>query len=60
MSGNNNGRAPRTVAVVGPYGSGKTTLLESILTITAAVQRKGSVTQKNTVGDSSSKPGRAR
>ncbi|HTP77253.1 MAG TPA: elongation factor G [Rhizomicrobium sp.] len=53
MSGNNNGRAPRTVAVVGPYGSGKTTLLESILTITGAVQRKGSVTQRNTVGDSS-------
>ncbi|MGZ6007714.1 MAG: elongation factor G [Rhizomicrobium sp.] len=53
MSGNNNGRAPRTVAVVGPYGSGKTTLLESILTITGAVQRKGSVTQKNSVGDAS-------
>ncbi len=44
---------PRTVALVGPYGSGKTTLLESILTITGAVQRKGSVTQKNTVGDAS-------
>jgi len=41
------------VAVVGPYGSGKTTLLESILAITGAVQRKGSVTQKNTVGDAS-------
>jgi elongation factor G len=53
MSGNNNGRGPRTVAVVGPYGSGKTTLLESILTITGAVQRKGSVTQKNSVGDAS-------
>jgi elongation factor G len=53
MSGNNNGRGPRTVAVVGPYGSGKTTLLESILTITGAVQRKGSVTQKNSVGDTS-------
>jgi elongation factor G len=53
MSGNNTGRAPRTVAVVGPYGSGKTTLLESILTITGAVQRKGSVTQKNSVGDAS-------
>lgn len=51
MSGNNNGRGPRTVAVVGPYGSGKTTLLESILTITGAVLRKGSVTQKNSVGD---------
>jgi elongation factor G len=41
------------VALVGPYGSGKTTLLESILAITGATQRKGSVTQKNTVGDGS-------
>ena len=54
MSGQNNGgREPRAVAVVGPYGSGKTTLLESILAITGAVQRKGAVAQKNTVGDSS-------
>jgi elongation factor G len=36
---------------VGPYGSGKTTLLESILAITGATQRKGSIAQKNTVGD---------
>jgi elongation factor G len=41
------------VALVGPYGSGKTTLLESILAITGAVQRKGSVPQGNTIGDSS-------
>jgi elongation factor G len=41
------------VALVGPYGSGKTTLLESILAITGAVQRKGAVTQKNSVGDAS-------
>jgi elongation factor G len=41
------------VALVGPYGSGKTTLLESILSITGSVQRKGSVAQGNTVGDSS-------
>ncbi|MBS0469511.1 MAG: elongation factor G [Proteobacteria bacterium] len=53
MSGQKSGRAPRTVAVVGPYGSGKTTLLESILSVTGAVQRKGHVGQKNTVGDSS-------
>jgi elongation factor G len=39
------------VALVGPYGSGKTTLLESILMITGAVQRKGAIPQKNTVGD---------
>ncbi len=44
---------PRTVALVGPYGSGKTTLLESILFITGAILRKGSIPQKNTVGDSS-------
>ncbi len=54
MSGQNtSGREPRTVAVVGPYGSGKTTLLESILSVTGAVQRKGAVAQKNTVGDAS-------
>jgi elongation factor G len=41
------------VALVGPYGSGKTTLLESILAATGAIQRKGAVAQKNTVGDSS-------
>jgi elongation factor G len=41
------------VALVGPYGSGKTTLLESILTITGATPRKGSIAQKNTVGDAS-------
>src|SRR6201995_5410346 len=49
----NGGRGPRTVALVGPYGSGKTTLLESILSITGAVQRKGAIAQKNTVGDAS-------
>jgi elongation factor G len=41
------------VALVGPYGSGKTTLLESILAVTGAVQRKGAIAQKNTVGDTS-------
>jgi len=49
----NGGKGPRTVALVGPYGSGKTTLLESILFATGAIQRKGSVPQKNTVGDAS-------
>src|SRR5579862_7013696 len=49
----NGGKGPRTVALVGPYGSGKTTLLESILFAAGAVQRKGSVAQKNTVGDAS-------
>ncbi|MGD0192939.1 MAG: elongation factor G [Rhizomicrobium sp.] len=53
MSKKNGGSGPRAVALVGPYGSGKTTLLESILSITGSVQRKGSVAQGNTVGDSS-------
>jgi elongation factor G len=44
---------PRNVAIVGPYLSGKTTLLESILSVTGAITRKGKVTDKNTVGDSS-------
>ena len=43
----------RNVAIVGPYSSGKTTLLESILSITGATRRKGSITEGNTVGDSS-------
>jgi elongation factor G len=38
---------------VGPYLSGKTTLLESLLHVTGAVTRKGSVRDGNTVGDSS-------
>ncbi len=53
MPKHNGGNGPRTVALVGPYGSGKTTLLESILAITGAVQRKGAIAQKNTVGDAS-------
>src|SRR6202167_807416 len=53
MSRKNGGSGPRAVALVGPYGSGKTTLLESILAITGAVQRKGAVAQKNSVGDAS-------
>ncbi len=53
MSKSNGGSGPRTVALVGPYGSGKTTLLESILAATGAIQRKGSVTAGNTVGDNS-------
>ncbi len=52
MSSSNGGKGPRTVALVGPYGSGKTTLLESILFVTESIPRKGSIAQKNTVGDS--------
>ena len=42
----------RNVAIVGPYLSGKTSLLESILFVTGAITRKGSVKDKNTVADS--------
>lgn len=41
------------VAIVGPYLSGKTTLLESLLFVTGAISRKGSIRDGNTVGDSS-------
>lgn len=45
--------AARNVALVGPYLSGKTTLLESLLSVTGAISRKGSVKEGNTVGDAS-------
>lgn len=41
----------RNIALVGTYGSGKTTLLESILFVTGATTRKGSVADGNSVGD---------
>ncbi|MGL5877072.1 MAG: elongation factor G, partial [Xenococcaceae cyanobacterium] len=43
----------RNVAIVGPYSSGKTTLLESILFVTGATTRKGSIKEGNTISDSS-------
>jgi elongation factor G len=47
------GHSPRCIALVGPYLSGKTTLLEAILARTGAISRKGSIAEKNTVGDAS-------
>jgi elongation factor G len=43
----------RCAAIVGPYLSGKTTLLESLLFSSDGVDRKGSIKDGNTVGDSS-------
>ena len=50
---NSNIKNTRNVAIVGPYSSGKTTLLESILFVTKQISRKGSIKEKNTVGDNS-------
>ena len=55
LNGVSAGRVPvgsRNIAIVGPYASGKTTLLESLLFVTGAIARKGSVTKGNSVGDS--------
>ncbi len=43
----------RSIAIVGPYLSGKTTLLESLLFVTGAISRKGTIRDGNTVGDAS-------
>ncbi|NCR98061.1 MAG: elongation factor G [Microcystis aeruginosa L311-01] len=47
------GANTRNVAIVGPYSSGKTALLESLLFVTGAITRKGKISDRNTVGDSS-------
>mgnify|MGYP002083668187 CR=1 FL=1 len=47
------GRGARAIALIGPYLSGKTTLLEAILERCGAIQRAGSVTDGNSVGDQS-------
>ena len=44
---------PRVAALVGPYSSGKTSLLESILKMSGAIQRKGTVKESNMIGDAS-------
>ncbi len=43
----------RNVALVGASGAGKTTLLESMLFVSGAIGRKGSVADGTTVGDAS-------
>ena len=47
------GSGPRCIALVGPFQSGKTTLLESILERAGTLQRSGSVTNGDSVGDAS-------
>ncbi|MBT4486667.1 MAG: elongation factor G [Rhodospirillaceae bacterium] len=49
---NNKPTGPRSIAIIGPYLSGKTTLLEGLLHTSGAINRKGTVTEGNTVGDS--------
>ncbi len=41
----------RTIAVVGIPGSGKTSFMESVLKVTGAKDKKGSVEEKNTTSD---------
>ncbi|MGA9767222.1 MAG: elongation factor G [Rhodomicrobium sp.] len=50
--GNNNGRSPRCIALIGPHDSGKTALFEALLARTGATGHEGSDIRK-TVGDHS-------
>ncbi|MDG2285861.1 MAG: GTP-binding protein, partial [Alphaproteobacteria bacterium] len=43
----------RCAVLVGPYQSGKTSLFEALLSATGAIERKGTTTAGNTVGDAS-------
>ena len=45
-----NPSGPRVAALVGHYSSGKPSLLESILKLSATIQRTGAVTESNLVG----------
>lgn len=52
--GSNTGRsATRAVALLGPAGTGKTSLAEALLFASGAINRLGSVSAGNTVGDAS-------
>jgi len=44
--------ASRCAVIVGPYQSGKTALFEALLKAAGAIERKGSVKDGNTIGDS--------
>ncbi|HHX79486.1 MAG TPA: elongation factor G [Acholeplasmataceae bacterium] len=46
-----NTNAIRNVTIVGHMGSGKTTFGESVLYVSKAIEKKGEVEKKNTVGD---------
>ena len=50
MAGGNGG-GTRCAVLIGPYQGGKTTLFEALLHATGAIERTGSVTAGNTVGD---------
>ena len=41
-------KGPRCIALIGPFASGKTTLLEAILARTGAINRQGTIAEKNT------------
>jgi elongation factor G len=49
--GRETGGATRCAAILGPYQSGKTSLLEALLHATGTIERKGSIKDGNTVGD---------
>ncbi len=50
---NASGGTARCAVLVGPYQSGKTALFEALLHATGAIERKGTATAGNTVGDAS-------
>lgn len=49
--GRQGGGATRCAAILGPYQSGKTSLLEALLHAAGTVERKGTVKDGNTIGD---------